>query len=290
MAGGYGSKSVTVLSAERLLGRATYLHGMALQQLASGSRLVNPSSDPAALAVLQNLRSDIRVAHVAVRNANDGLSAVRIADDAYGSINNILQRIAELAEQGASGTYSMAQRSLLNQEVQLLGSEIERIAKTTKFNGQLLIDAHQLPINLQVGLDGKATSVLQVSPTDGTLSGLRLADDDSSQMKYKTVGSTIPDAQNQSQTLLEATMRAMEIVGQNRGQLGAMESRLTSAINTLSTARENFEAAASRINDVDVAEVGGTALRQQILQQSAAAVLAHAQMDPQRVLQLLLPK
>ena len=290
MAGGYGSKSVTVLSAERLLGRATYLHGTALQQLASGSRLVHPSSDPAAVAVLQNLRADIRISQVAIRNANDGLSAVRIADDAYGAINNILQRIAELAEQGCSGTYSMAQRSLINQEVQLLGSEIERIAKTTKFNGKLLIDAHQLPINLQVGFDGKSTSMLAVDPTDGTLSGLLLADNDSSQFRYNAIGATIPDAQNHAQTLLEATLRAMEIVGQNRGQLGASESRLSSAINNLSIARENFEGAASRINDVDVAEVGGVALRQQILQQAAASVLAHAQMDPQRVLQLLLPK
>ncbi len=201
-------------------------------------------------------------------------------------IGNILSRLAELAEQSANGVYSTTQRSALSLEFNALSSEIERIALTTKFNGLDLLSGGAT-INFQVGFDGSSLSQIAFSGVAATLASLGLAANGSSALVYSINDSTVAGAELSARSALDAIKAAISSVTTNRGRLGAAEARLTSAINNLLVARENFQAAESRIRDVDVADESAALTRLNILQQAGAAILAQANQQPALALQLL---
>ena len=111
----------------------------AYERLSSGLRINRAKDDAAGLAIAESLKADARIATVAIRNANDGVSIVAITDGAISQITNVLSRLAELAEQSANGVFSNVQRSALQNEFSALTSEIERIAVTTEFNWLTLL-------------------------------------------------------------------------------------------------------------------------------------------------------
>ncbi|RIL04458.1 MAG: flagellin FliC, partial [Proteobacteria bacterium] len=125
--------NISSLQAQRRLSVATDALGRTFERLSSGQRINRASDDAAGLAIADSLRANQRVATVAIRNANDGISSIAIADSALGQIGEVLSRLAELAEQSANGVFSTTQRSALANEFVALGSEIERIATTTTF-------------------------------------------------------------------------------------------------------------------------------------------------------------
>jgi flagellin len=131
--------NIASLQAQRRLGLATASLTSVYEKLSSGQRINKASDDAAGLAIADSLRADNRVATVAIRNANDGISTIAIADSALGEVGNVLSRLAELAEQSANGVFSNVQRSALANEFVALSSEIERIAVTTTFNGVRLL-------------------------------------------------------------------------------------------------------------------------------------------------------
>jgi len=238
------------------------------------------------LAIADTLRADQRVATVAIRNANDGISTIAIADSALGQISGVLQRMAELAEQSANGVYSTSQRSALGNEFLALASEIERIAVTTEFNGVRLLSGGST-LTLQVGFSSASTSQISFSGVQGTLAALGLATANSSALSYSINGTTIAAGQDASKSALDAVRSAIQSLASTRGTLGATESRLQVTINNLAVARENFAAAESRIRDVDVAGEAAELTRLNILQQAGAAVLAQANQQPSLALSLL---
>jgi flagellin len=278
--------NIASLQAQRRLSTATDSLGRTYEKLASGQRINRASDDAAGLAIADSLRADQRVATVAIRNANDGISSIGIADAALGQIGGVLSRLSELAEQSANGVYSTTQRSALANEFVALGSEIERIALTTVFNGVKLLSGNA-SLTLQVGFDSASTSQISFSGVQGTLSSLGLAGTGLSALTYSINASTTDEAQSSSRNALDAIQRAISSLASNRGVLGATESRLNVAINNLSVARENFAAAESRIRDVDVAGEAAELTRLGILQQAGAAVLAQANQQPSLALSLL---
>ena len=255
-------------------------------RLSSGQRINRPSDDAAGLAIADALRTDGRLAQVASRNAQDGISTISIADGALGQIGLVLARLAELSEQAANGTYSSQQRDAMQNEFVALGSEIERIATTTTFNGVALLSGNSQLV-LQVGFDAKSTSQIIVNRLTGTLSGLGLAASGASALTYSINGDTADVAQSASRLALQGVNNAIASLTNLRGSLGAVESRLLTAINNLSVARENYAAAESRIRDIDVAQEAAELTRLNILQQSGVSVLAQANAQPQIALQLL---
>ncbi|MDD2942341.1 MAG: flagellin [bacterium] len=278
--------NVPSLSAQRNLGLSTDRLNLAYRRLSSGLRIASASDDAAGLAVADQLRADARIAQVAIRNANDGISIINISDSAMDQIGNTLARMTELAEQSANGVYSNDQRSALQQEFRFLGSEIERIAVTTEFNGvKLISDGAQ--VIFQVGFDGQSTSQVAFSGVQATLAGLGLAGTGSSVLSFSLIGNTLAESQDASRSALEGVKDAIGSVARNRGILGAAESRLNITINNLQVARENFQAAESRIRDVDVASEAAELTRLNILQQAATSVLAQANQQPQLALNLL---
>ncbi len=278
--------NIQSLQAQRRLGIATASLSNTYERLSSGQRINKAADDAAGLAIADSLRADQRVALVAIRNANDGISTINIADSALSEIGGVLSRLAELAEQSANGVYSTVQRSALQNEFVALGSEIERIAITTNFNGVTLLSGSSA-MTLQVGFDSASTSQIGFAGVQGTLAGLGLAAQHSAGLTYSINAGTTDQAQSASRQALDAVSRAITSLAATRGTLGASESRLRVAINNLSVARENFAAAESRIRDVDVATEAAELTRLGILQQAAASVLAQANQQPGMALSLL---
>jgi len=278
--------NVASLKAQRTLGLSSDGLGKVFERLSSGQRINSASDDAAGLAIADSLRSDQRVATVAIRNANDGISTIAIADAALGEIGNTLTRLAELSEQSANGVFSVAQRSALTNEFVALASEIERIAVTTEFNGVKLLSGNSTLV-LQVGFDSASTSQISYTGVQGTLSALNLAGANSSVLVYSINGTSISEGQSASRAALDAVNAAIESLASTRGKLGAAESRLKVAITNLSVARENFASAESRIRDVDVAAEAADLTRLGILQQAGASVLAQANQQPSLALSLL---
>lgn len=278
--------NVESLRAQRDLGATTDRLRTAYARLSSGLRITRAADDAAGLAIAEQLRSDARIASVAIRNANDGISIIAITDGAMNEITNSLVRMAELAEQSANGVYSNSQRSALQLEFAAVGSELERIAMTTEFNGMNLL-VGGLEVTFQVGFDGKSNSQVSYSGVAANLAAIGLAEVGTSQLSYSIMGNTESESQVAARNALDAINDAIASLTRNRGTLGAAESRLNISIQNLQVARENFSAAESRIRDVDVASEAAELTRLNILQQAATAVLAQANQQPQLALSLL---
>lgn len=280
------ASNISALRATNDLARTTQSLSKTFERLSSGFRINLAADDPAGLALADSLRSQTRLASAALRNANDGISLVSIADSALTEIGSILERLAELASQSANGVYTNTQRSALSTEFVALGSEIERIASTTTFNDLRLL-SNSGNVSLQVGLTGGTTSQISIASVLGTLASLGLASGGSSSLRFSLLGTTTDAAQTASQLALDAVNAAISSLSTTRGILGAAESRLTSAVSNLQSARENFAAAESRIRDADIAEETANLVRLQVLQQAGTAVLAQANQQPALVTKLL---
>jgi flagellin len=278
--------NVASIRGQRFLNSTSENLSNTYSKLSSGKRINRASDDAAGLAIADSLKNNQRIASVAVRNAQDGISTVSIADGALDQVSGFLQRLAELAQQAASGSYTAEQRTAMQGEFTALGSEIERIAVTTVFNGVALLSGGN-QIVLQVGFDSKSTSQLIINQPTATLAGLGLADTGKSFFSFSLTGTTVEEGQSSARAAIDGVNGALQSMNVLRGGLGSSESRLLSAISNLQVAKENLLAAESRIRDVDVATEAAELTRLNILQQTGAAVLAQANQQPQLALTLL---
>lgn len=268
--------NISSLNAQRHLEESGDALSSALERLSSGVRINNAYDDAAGLAIADKLNRDSRVAAQAVRNANDGISALSIGEKALGNVGGILSRLSELASQSASGTLTDTQRSAIQNEFAALLSEIGRISNVTTFNGVQLLSAGTT-VSLQVGLDGTSNSQISFTTVDGSVSGIL------SVSQTSIAASTAASAQS----ALGLLTSAIANVAQTRGVLGAAESRLRQAVANLRIASENFSAAEGRIRDTDVAAETANLTRSSVLRQAGVAVLAQANQQPSLALQLL---
>jgi flagellin len=267
--------NLSSLNAQRHLEGSSGLVSRSLERLSSGLRINNAYDDAAGLAIADKLSRDVRVINQAIRNANDGLSALFIGDKAFGTINDIVTRASELASEAATGTINDTQRSSIQNEFVALLSEIDRLSSVTTFNGVQLLSPTQT-LTVQVGLDGSTASQVSITTADGSTSALGIS-----------TSSLAVSTQASAQSALGLLTSAIATIAQSRGKLGAFESRLLTAISSLQIASENFSAAQSRIRDADVAAETANLTRANVLQQAGVAVLAQANQQPQLALQLL---
>jgi len=276
--------NIASLNAQRRLGNTTGELRQSYEKLSSGLRIVRARDDAAGLAIADTLKSDQRIAGVAIRNANDGVSLISISDGALNEIGNVLQRMGELSEQSANGTLSSTQRSALQNEFASLGSEVTRIARTTTFNGIQLLSGGS-SVALQVGFNSGSDSQISFSGVSGTLQSLGLGN--GNEILTFSLNAAGTAGQAAALSALDAVKSGISSLTTSRGTLGAAESRLNVAINNLQVARENFASAESQIRDVDVAEEAAKLTRLNILQQAGASVLAQANQQPALALSLL---
>lgn len=278
--------NIASINAQNNLSRSSRGLSTAFERLSSGLRINRAMDDAAGLAIAESLKADSRIAQVAIRNASDGISIIAITDGAIASITSVLSRLAELAEQSANGVYDTGQRSALQLEFTALMSEAERIAQTTEFNGLKLLSGGG-NVTFQVGFDGTSVSQVTYSGVQATLAAIGLARANTSTPTYSINAETNIAAQSASRLALDAINSAIVSITRNRGTLGAAESRLDLTVRNLQVARENFQAAESRIRDADVAAEAAELTRLTILQQAGTAILAQANQQPQLALQLL---
>lgn len=279
--------NVESLRAQRDLNATSDRLRTSYARLSSGLRITRAADDAAGLAIAEQLRSDQRIASVAIRNANDGISIIGITDGAINEITSSLIRLAELAEQSANGVYDTRQRSALQLEFSAVSSEIQRIADTTVFNGKNLL-VNPEDVTFQVGFDGGSNSQITYQGIQATLSAIGLRDTaPGAGLTFSLNDTTNLGAQTAARSALDGVKLAIDSLTRARGTLGSAESRLNISIQNLQVARENFAAAESRIRDVDVAFEAAELTRLNILQQAATAVLAQANQQPSLALSLL---
>ena len=278
--------NIPSLTAQRILGVNNDRLSLSVERISSGIRINKAADDAAGLAVSEGLRSDIRALRQAVRNASDGISLMNVAEGALNEQAGILIRLRELASQAATGTVGSTERQTIQLEFTALRNELDRITATTEFNGTKLIDGtlgssvanFNDHILIQIGIDNTANSRLDLN------SEINLEAVSTSTLSLHELSVT---GAAQALTALDTINTAIGDLTANRGKVGAIQNRLTRSIANLSVSVENLTAAESSIRDADIAEEVAELTRNQILVQTATAMVGQANLIPQSVLQLL---
>jgi flagellin len=209
-----------------------------LEKLSSGFRINRAGDDAAGLAISEKMRGQIRGLEMAAKNAQDGISLIQTAEGALNETHAILQRMRELAVQAANDTNVTADRQAIQDEINALVSEINRIAANTEFNTQKLLDG---------SFSGK---VFQIGANSGQSITLSIANMDATALSIDSLDVTSAGSANSAITSIND---AIETVSTERSKLGAVQNRLEHTINNLGATAENLTAAESRIRDVDYA-------------------------------------
>lgn len=269
--------NVASLSAQRSLSISNNRLNDNLRKLSSGERITKASDDAAGLAISENLKAKIRGGRQAKRNANDAISMVQVAEGGLSEISNIVIRLRELAVQAASDTIGDTERSFTNKEFQKLKDEVDRISRSSEFNGIKLLDGTGGILEFQVGVNNDP--ILDRLSFDGVNNAATL-------QSLGLTGETVQTKQG-AQTSLKRLDDALIRINGIRANLGATQNRLSSTINNLSISDENLSTAKSRIRDVDVAMESADMAKNNILVQSGMSVLAQANQVPSMALKLL---
>ena len=277
--------NIPSLNAQRLLGINNDRLATSVERISSGLRINRAADDTAGLAISNALRSDIRVLRQAIRNANDGISLINVTEGALNEQSSILLRLRELSSQASTGTVGSTERATIQLEFTALRNELDRIAATTEFNGQKLVDgslastvSSTSQIFIQVGLDSGVNSRINLNEQ------INLAAVTSSSLGIDAL--TVTSAAG-ALLALDFINTSIATVTQSRGKVGAMQNRLVRTVSNLATSTENLQAAESSIRDADIAEEVAVLTRNQILVQAATAMVGQANLIPQSVLQLL---
>jgi len=254
----------------------------AMEQLSTGKRINSAADDAAGLAISQVMTSDIRGLNQAVRNANDGISLLQVAEGALNAVSDMLQRMRELAVQSANDTNSSIQQGFLDEEYQLLGEEIDRVLGATTWNGISVFSGSggrsaDGTFNFQVGA-GTASSLYNISITisGATSVGALMS------ASLGSIGSATA-----ALSAMDNLDTAIENVSTLRSTLGATINRLNYSADNATNISTNMQASRSRILDADHASATTELARTQIIQQAATAMLAQANQAPATVLSLL---
>lgn len=257
-----------------------------LYRLSSGLRINSGRDDAAGLAIADGLRAQVRSLQQSIRNANDGVGYLQIADSALGEVTNLLNRAAQLLSQAASDPNAGGETAI-EAELAQLYQEIDRVGGATNFNGATIFAAGDL--NIFVGdTTNVAAATAQISITTSALSTAELA----LTAGVTGTGSSIAvDIDNTGATsaaaMLTEVATAIDTVAAKRGNLGAKMNRLDNAVSIMQAQLQNLTAAESQIRDADMAEEVANLTRFQILSQVGLAAMAQANAVPQGVLALL---
>lgn len=263
------------ISAQRVLGLQQKRMEHSTQALASGSRIVHASDDAAGLAISENLRGQVRGIAQARNNAFNAGSAIQVSEGGLNEVNNILIRLRELGIQAASDNVGEKERGFLNEEAQQLIKESDRIANTTQFGDQKLLDGSGGEMTFHVGPFAGEENTVSYSLSSNAraselgIEGLAMEDKDGAREVLGVVDS------------------ALEKVAKMRANFGAVQSRLDATVSNLDIQYENLSAANSRIRDVDVAKESAEIASAQVLQTAAVSVLAQANQFPGMALKLI---
>ncbi|MBQ4862009.1 flagellin [Pseudoalteromonas sp. MMG013] len=315
----YVNTNVSSLNAQRQLSNSADSLDTSFKRLSSGMRINSARDDAAGMQVSNRLTGQINGLNQGIRNANDGISLAQTAEGALDETTQMFQRIRTLAQQASNGSNTDEDRLAIQEEIQSLSSEVNRVAQDTTFGGQNLLDG-TYDANFQVGADAVQTIAFSMKNVDGTandiaanggftLSGIAgiaqgiggkslqtLADGVSAVSGVANsytfsgtfqAGSISVSSQANAQAVLAGMDAMIAVVDKKRAELGAIQNRFQSTIRNQANVSENLTAARSRISDTDFAQETANLTKMQILQQASSSILSQANQRPQVALSLL---
>jgi flagellin len=265
--------NIMAANAARHLGRSYDSLAKSVERLSSGLRINSAKDDAAGLAVRELMRADVAVLQQGARNASDGISMLQTMEGAMATIDECLIRMKQLAEQAATGSYSDAQRVIMDNEFSEMADEIERIANSAKFNNITMLNSASAAVSIHFG---NTNDFITVTGVDMTRSGLSIK---RSQISIGNAAS--------AKAALATLDSAISVKDTARAHFGYKMNRLEGTISVLNIQAENMMASESRISDVDVALEMAEMTKNQVLAQAGTAMLAQANAMPQMALTLL---
>ncbi len=264
--------NVTAMNANRMLGITTNSQAKSTEKLSSGYKINRAADDAAGLAISEKMRRQIRGLTQASANAQDGISCVQTAEGALAEVHDMLQRMNELAVQASNGTQTDVDRSYIDSEIQELKIEIDRVANSTTFNEQNLLDGSFTGKKLQVGSESGDSIDIEID-------GMKLNDLAVNDATVKTY--------TDAQAAIDSISESLTKISEQRSALGAIQNRLEHTIKNLDNVVENTTSAESAIRDTDMATEMVTYSNNNILAQAGTAMLTQANQSNQNVLSLL---
>lgn len=266
--------NLTAANTNRQLGITTNGLQKSTEKLSSGYKINRAADDAAGLSISEKMRNQIRGLNKASDNAQDGISLVQTAEGALNEVHSMLQRMSELAVQASNDTNQTVDRTALQSEVAQLQTEIRRVADTTQFNKQNILNGDFTSKNIQVGANANELIGISITDVKTTVSDA---------IDAGTKVNTFADAQ----TAITNIQNSITALSTQRSTLGAIQNRLEHTTANLDNISENTQAAESRIRDTDMAEEMVTYSKNNILQQAGQSMLAQANQANQGVLSLL---
>jgi flagellin len=268
--------NLSAIQSAGVLARTNTALSKSLLRISSGQRITSAADDAARLGVAVDLQTGDRSVRQAMRNTNDGISLIQTAESASDAVTSMLQRMRELAVQGASETITSTERSYVDEEFQELLSEIDRVAASTEFSGLNVSDGTTTALQVQVGITSSATNS-QITLRLGDLTA-------NSGLGVSALAITSASA---ALTALDALDTAINSVNGFRAQLGAVQNRMESSLNHSQAYSEALSAGYSSAMDLDFAEETANLTRNQIMQQAGISAMAQAKNINQGVIALL---
>lgn len=269
--------NLTAANTNRQLGITTSGLQKSTEKLSSGYKINRAADDAAGLSISEKMRNQIRGLNKASDNAQDGISLVQTAEGALNEVHSMLQRMSELSVQAANGTNDTTDRSSINDEIQQLKTEIERVGSTTQFNKMNILDGtFSIGANksLQVGANANQTIKVDIDALKSVVG---------SSLRAGLNTETATNAQN----AITVVQNSIEKLSKLRSKLGAVQNRLEHTVANLDNISENTQSSESRIRDTDMAEEMVQYSKNNILQQAGQSMLAQANQANQGVLSLL---
>ena len=278
--------NVASLNAQRNTAANSASLSTTMQRLSSGLRINSAKDDAAGLAIADRMNTQVRGMNVAVRNAGAAISMAQVAEGGLSTMNDLLQRMRELAVQASNAPNSAGSAgdiAKLDNEYKQLGAELSRMLDATQFNGEKILNTSASYV-FQVGANAGAENQITIANGDISLSGNAAFSAVASGGASATLITGTASANTANIAALDAAISA---VNDRRASLGALQSRFENTISYLRTASENQSAARGRIMDADFAAETANLSRTQVLQQAGTAMIAQANQAPQQVLALL---
>lgn len=280
--------NMSSINANRILVNTGVQQTKDMAKMSTGSRIVTSGDDAAGLAVSEKMRTQIRGLNQAVRNINDGIGFIQVAEGYLQGTVDSMQRIRELAIQAANGTYSDQDRLYMQIEVSQMVREVDRIASQGQFNGMNLLTGRfneadgQVPMRIHMGANMDQFDSVSIGIM--TASALGLTGGQGEEGSTGMISVTSVDGANSTIGVIDA---ALLIVSKQRADLGGYQNRLQMAVKSQMIGSENLQASESQIRDMDMAAGSMDLARDNILMQTGTAMLAQANMKTQAVMRLL---
>ena len=277
------------------LSKSTSSLNQAIERMTTGYKINHASDNAAGYSIARNWETQLGSLDVAADNAATGADMLTTLEDNYSLITSHLQRVRDLTEQAANGTYGEDSLKAIQSEITARLNEVDRIASNCEFNGLKMMDGSMGTINLQVGLGSgdsskieldsslfKDASVAKLFTDYGKVTGATVEKVAQACSGYN--GTTVTGGQSDMLSKIDAVINE---ISSRTTTLGSAQNRIESAIESISVQSENITSSLSTLRDADVAEESSNYIKAQILQQASATLLATANQSPSIALNLL---